>query len=239
MWKKDIGAGFSAPVVAQGKLILFHRVVDKEVVDALDAATGRGIWSFSYPTLYRDDFGFDEGPRGVPTIADGRVYTFGAEGMLHCIDFATGKKIWSVDTRATFEVKKGYFGAAGSPLVEGGKVIMNIGGAHAGLVAFDAATGKTLWTATNHEASYSSGVAVTIQGARHALFFTRAGFVDVDPATGKIRYEFPWRARLQASVNVATPIVVDVMVFLSSSYGPGAVLLQITPTGLKQILVFR
>jgi len=235
VWKKEVGQGFSGPVVAQGRLILFHRIGDKEVVEALDAATGRPIWSFDYPTRYRDDFGFDEGPRAAPTVAGGRVYTFGAEGVLNCLDFATGKKIWTVDTQAKFQWRKGYFGAAGSPLVDGDRVLMNVGGSGAGLVGLEAATGKTLWTATSHEASYSSPVIATIQGARHALFFTRAGLVDVDPTNGKIRYEFPWRARMQASVNAATPLVVDDMVFLSASYGTGAVLLQIGASGLKQI----
>ena len=235
VWKKDIGAGFSSPVVAQGRLILFHREGAKEVVQALDAPTGKPIWSFDYPTQYRDDFGFDEGPRATPTIAGGRVYTFGAEGMLHCLDFATGKKIWSADTHKQFQVRKGYFGAAGAPLVDGERVLMNIGGAVAGLAAFDAATGKTLWTVPNQDASYSSPVAATIGGVRHAIFFTRSGLMDVDPATGKVLNQLPWRARMQASVNAATPIVIDDLVFLSSSYGTGAVLLQITASGLKKI----
>jgi outer membrane protein assembly factor BamB len=235
IWKKEVGHGFASPVVAEGRLILFHRIGGKEVVEALDAATGRGIWSFDYPTTYRDDFGFDDGPRAAPTIAGGRVYTFGAEGTLHCLDFATGKKIWSLDTHRQFQVAKGYFGAAGAPLVDGGRVLMNIGGALAGLAAFDAATGKTLWTVPNQEASYSSPVAATIQGLRHALFLTRAGLVDVDPEAGKVRYELPWRARMKASVNAATPIVVDDFVFVSASYGTGAILLQIGTNGLKKI----
>lgn len=235
VWKKDVGEGFSSPVVAQGRLILFHRVANKEVVEALDAATGRPIWSFDYPTQYRDDFGFDEGPRAAPAVAAGRVYTFGAEGVLHCLDFATGKKIWSVDTHRQFQVRKGFFGAAGAPLVDGERVLMNVGGAAGGLVAFDAATGKTLWTSTAQEASYSSPVVATIRGARHALFLTRAGFADVDPATGKLRYELPWRARMQASVNAATPLVIDDQVFLSASYGTGAILLQIAADGLKKV----
>ena len=141
--KKDVGQGFSAPVVAQGRLILFHRLGDKEVIEALDAATGKPVWKFDYATRYRDDFGFDEGPRAAPTIADGRVYTFGAEGTLHCLDFKTGKKIWSVDTHSKFQVRKGYFGAACSPLVDEGRVLMNIGGSPgAGIVAFDASHGR-------------------------------------------------------------------------------------------------
>src|SRR5437867_12045128 len=108
LWKKEVGQGFSSPVVSGDRLILFHRVGNQEKVECLDAKTGRGLWSFDYPTNYRDDFGFDEGPRATPTIDSGRVYTFGAEGGLHCLDFATGKKIWSVDTHQKFSVQKGF-----------------------------------------------------------------------------------------------------------------------------------
>lgn len=235
VWKRDVGAGFASPVVAEGRLILFHRVGEKEVVEALDASTGAAIWRFDYPTQYRDDFGFDEGPRATPTVAGGRVYAFGAEGMLHCLDLASGKKVWGLDTRRQFQVAKGFFGAAGAPLVDGGRVLMNIGGAAAGLAAFDAATGKVLWTAPNQEASYSSPIAATIQGSGHALFFTRSGLVDVDPASGKVRYELSWRARMRASVNAATPLVVDDFVFVSASYGTGAVLLQVGANGWKKV----
>jgi hypothetical protein len=78
VWKKDVGAGFSAPVIAGGKLILFHRVNGEGSVECMEAATGKRLWIFEYATAYRDDFGFDEGPRGTPAIAGGRVYTFGA-----------------------------------------------------------------------------------------------------------------------------------------------------------------
>ena len=220
VWKKEVGQGFAGPVVAQGKLILFHRVGNRETVECLDAKTGKRIWSYDYPTSYRDDFGFDEGPRSVPTVAGGRVYTYGAEGALHCVDLATGKKVWSVETR----VKKGFFGAAGSPLVEGDRVLLNV----AGIVAYHKDTGKVTWTATQDEASYSSGVAVTAGGERHALFLTRAGLVDLEPASGKVRFQLPWRSRSQASVNAATPVMVgENLVFVSASYGTGAVLLEI------------
>lgn len=236
VWKRDVGAGFSGPVVAQGKLILFHRVNDRETVESLDAKTGKTTWKFDYATAYRDDFGFDEGPRATPAIAAGRVYTFGAEGALHCLDFATGKKLWRVDTHSQFGVQKGFFGAAGSPLVEDNRVLLNAGGSNgAGIVALDASTGKTLWTATNDAASYSSPVTAEINGARHALFFTRAGLVDLDPATGKVRFQFPWRARMQASVNAAVPLVIGSLVFLSSSYGTGATLLDLSGGAPKQV----
>jgi outer membrane protein assembly factor BamB len=142
VWRKDVGAGFAGPVVSQGHLILFHRANNREIVEAMDPATGAPQWKYDYATTYRDDFGFDEGPRAAPVIADGVVYTFGAEGQLNALELATGKRLWGEDTRARFKVAKGFFGAAGSPIVDQGRVIANIGGADAGIVAFDTKTGK-------------------------------------------------------------------------------------------------
>ena len=85
-WRKKIGLGFAGPSVADGKLVLFHRMAEKEILDCLDAATGKPLWTASYPASYRDRFGFDEGPRAVPTIDNGRVYTNGAAGILNCAD---------------------------------------------------------------------------------------------------------------------------------------------------------
>src|SRR5918995_4430386 len=98
IWARDIGAGFAGPAVSAGTLVLFHRVNNREVVEAMDAATGKTRWTFDYPTSYRDDFGFDEGPRVVPVIAGGRVFTHGADGWLHALDFTTGRMLWSVDS---------------------------------------------------------------------------------------------------------------------------------------------
>lgn len=228
LWKRDVGQGFSAPSVSEGRVVLFHRTGGREIVEALDAATGKALWSASAPTAYRDDFGFDEGPRAAPAIAGGRVYTFGAEGVLQALDFSNGKRLWSLDANQKYQVAKGFFGAAVSPLVEGGAVLLNIGGRDAGVAAFHKDTGKPLWTATSDEAGYASPTGATIGGVRYALFFTRAGLSAVDPASGKVRFQFPWRARSNASVNAATPLVVEGdLVFLSASYGSGAVLLRI------------
>ena len=144
VWRKNVGQGFSGPVVAQGRIILFHRVANEEVVEALDPRTGATQWRYAHTTSYRDDFGFDEGPRAVPVIANGIVHTFGAQGQLHAIDLAKGTRVWSVDTVQRYRVPKGFFGAAGSPLVEDGRVLANVGGPNAGIVAFDAKTGQAL-----------------------------------------------------------------------------------------------
>jgi len=224
VWRKAVGQGLSGPVVAGGK-----------VVEALDAATGGTLWEYGYPTTYRDDFGFDEGPRAVPVVADGIVYTVGAQGQLHAVDLETGKRVWSVDTQARYQVPKNFFGTGGSPLVEDGRVIANIGGAGAGIVAFDAKTGDVLWTATDHPASYSSAASATINGVRDAVFLTRTGLVGLDPSTGAVRFEQRWRARSASSVNAATPIIVDNTIFVSAEYGPGAGLLRVNGTQLSPL----
>ena len=222
LWRRPAGEGFAGPVVAGERLLLFHRLDGREVLEALDAASGSPIWRHDAPTAYRDDFGFDEGPRSVPVVAGGRVFTFGAQGRLSAVSLETGESLWEVDTAERFGVRKGFFGAAGSPVVDGGRVIANVGGDGAGIVALDVETGAVQWTATSHEASYSSGIAADIGGERLAVFLTREGLVGLDPATGAVRFEQRWRSRLGASVNAATPLVIGDLIFASASYGTGA-----------------
>ena len=89
--------------------------------------------------------------------------------------------------------------------------------------------------ATDHEASYSSPVAATIDGVRHAFFFTRQGLVSLDPENGNVRFSKPWRSRSHASVNAATPVLVGDLLFLSASYNTGAVLLRLRRDGADEI----
>jgi outer membrane protein assembly factor BamB len=235
-WEKKVGQGFSGPVVAGGKLILFNRVGDQEIIECLDAKTGHGIWHVEYPTHYQDDFGFDEGPRGTPAIAGGSVYTMGAEGAVYCVDLQSGHPKWHVNCKEKFQTPKGFFGMACSPLVEGSAVILNIGGRdRAGIVAFDKASGALLWKKTDDEAGYSSPTAATFNGRRYALFFTRAGLDGLDPATGALYFNFPWRSREEASVNAATPLVSGNTIFLTASYETGAVLLNVKKDGVQKV----
>ncbi len=237
VWKRPVGQGLAGVVVASGRVIVFHRVKGEEVIESLDAKTGAPQWRLAYPTTYRDDFGFDEGPRAVPVIADGRVFTYGAEGELTAADLATGKRLWSVHAMQQFGVRKGYFGAAGSPLVEDGRVIANVGGKdkNAGIVAFNAETGAVLWTATNHEASYSSATSATIGGKKRAIFLTREGLVGLDPASGAVQFQQRWRARYAASVNAATPLVIGDVIFISATYETGATALRVKDNTLTPL----
>ena len=143
-----MGEGFAGPVLAGGKLLLFHRQNNQEILEALDPATGKRLWAESEPTSYRDDFGFDDGPRSAPAVdAAGRVFAYGAEGFLRAVDLATGKRLWGFNAMQRYQAPKNFFGAAGTPLVAGDRILLNIGGpSGAGIIAFDAATGRELWS---------------------------------------------------------------------------------------------
>jgi outer membrane protein assembly factor BamB len=191
-------------------------------VEAFDAASGKPLWGFQYASTYEDEFGFDDGPRSMPTVADGVVYTYGAQGMLHALDLATGKKLWHADLQEWYGAKKGFFGTGCSPLVVNGRVHVIVGGKSFGIGAFDAKTGKLKWGATKHEASYSSPV----EAPFGLVFFTRRGLVVTDRESGKVTYEMPWRSRGATSVNAATPVIDGNLVFVSASYGVGAAVLD-------------
>jgi outer membrane protein assembly factor BamB len=236
LWSRRVGNAYSAPVTSRGRLIVFHRVKDSETLDCLDARTGKPLWSYAYPTQYEDRYGYNNGPRSSPAIDGDRVYAYGAEGTLTCLDFETGRLVWQRPANREFRVPQGFFGAGTAPLVEGGLVLLNLGGPEgAGVVAFDKLTGKTAWKMSNDGASYSTPVTRTINGKRLAIFFTQAGLLALEVATGAEAYRFPFRSRMYESVNAASPVVVDDTVFLSATYGVGAVALRMEPGGPKTL----
>src|SRR5439155_342167 len=100
--------------------------------------------------------------------------------------------------------------------------LVNVGGKDAGIVAFALDSGKELWKATSDGASYSSPVLANLGDATHAVFFTRLGVVLVDPKDGTVRFQMRWRARIDASVNAATPLIIGDTAFFSTSYDTGA-----------------
>lgn len=223
VWERAVGNGFAGVAVAEGKAVLFHRLGDEELLEAHDAATGRILWKVGFPTAYRASISPDDGPLCVPVIHGNRVIAYGASGSLHAVDLLTGKKLWSRQALADFGAPEGYFGAGSAPIVEGDKVLVNVGGARqgAGIVAFALDTGKTVWKATDDQASYSAPTAVTLDGVRHIIFVTRLNALSLNPENGAIRFQFPFGQR-GPTVNGATPLVMGDHLFLSASYGIGA-----------------
>lgn len=235
VWKNEVGSGWAGPVVTGERLIIFHRIGDEENVQCLDPATGKERWKHSYRTKYRDDFGFDDGPRATPTIADGRVFALGPNGDFSAVELASGKPLWHHNLLAEYRADKGFFGAACSPLVMGERVLVNVGGKGAGVVAFNVADGKEVWKSTDDAASYSSPVAAEIDGKPAAVFLTRRGLRVLDPTNGKSLYDFPWKPRIEASVQAATPLVKGDEIFLTVSYATGGVLLRAKGGSLDEV----
>ncbi len=237
LWSRTVGAGVAGVAVAGGRVYLFHRVDDRESLESLEETTGKTLWSDSHPTRFRPQVGGGDGPLCTPVVHEGRVIVFGAQGVLACIDAATGKRLWSRDTRLEFGAAEGYFGCGSTPLVIGRRVIVNVGGAkrEAGVVAFDSATGETLWTATAEPASYAAPVCVRIEGHDHAVVVTRYQCLLLDPATGTVRWKFPFGQR-GPTVNAASPLAFgDGHLLVTAAYGIGSVYAAFDARGVTPV----
>ncbi len=228
LWQLPLGSGLAGAAVADGKAIVFHRQQREEIATALDATTGKPLWKASFPTRYVSTISPDDGPRCVPTIHQGLVYLFGAGGQLHCVTLTEGKTVWSRNCAQDYSAPEGYFGAGSSPIVIADRLLVNVGGAdaEAGIVAFDLKTGKTLWKATTEMASYSSPIAARIGQQLQAIFVTRYNALGLDPATGAVLWKFPFGKR-GPTVNAANPLVLGDQLFVTASYGIGAVYAQL------------
>ncbi len=253
VWQRELGTGYAAPTIARGRLYQFDRIGDRATLFCLNAETGQELWKASYATDYEDFFGYNNGPRCCPVVDGDRVYVYGAEGMLHCVEAASGKPIWNVNTFEKFGVVQNFFGVGSTPVVEGDLLIVVVGGSPpeshnlgpasldrvkgngSGIVAFDKYTGEVKYKITDELASYASPVLATIDGRRWCFVFARSGLVGFDPANGKVDFQFPWRAAMLESVNASNPVVVGNQVLVSETYGPGSALIEVRPGGYKLI----
>lgn len=228
VWECVKGEGYASPAIVAGRLLLFHRVDEKERIDCLDALTGRRFWTHEYPVDYRDDFGYGSGPRCGPVVSGGKVVTFGVTGWLKCFDLASGVLEWQHDCETEFDMTKSFFGTGASPLVHGNHVIVNLGGSEDRCVsAFDLRDGKLVWTA-KHEwgQSYASPISAKLGGRDRVIVFAGGksepsigGVLSLDPATGAADDAFFWRARRYPSVNAQTPVLCGPdRVFVSQAY---------------------
>lgn len=235
LWKKNVGAGFAGPAVVNGKLYLFHRQNEKEILECMDAAKGTVIWKSIADAAYMDQFGFDNGPRAVPTVHDGSVYTLGANGVVRSTDARKGRLNWTIDCRKKFGADKGFFGFACAPLVHGKNLLLNISGKKGGIIALDTASGKLRWTATQDEASYASPIIANFNNTPQALFFTRAGLASINPADGAVNFTHPWQPAIRASVNACTPVAAGNLIFISTSYSKGATVLAVNGKKIETV----
>lgn len=134
LWEMKTGSGYAAPAVAGRRLVFFHRLGDEEVVECLDAETGKRHWQHRYRTDYNDRYDFSDGPRSTPVIDGNLVFTHGAAGHLLCLELRTGHVIWELQTSQRFKVPRDFFGVGSSPLIDGNVLVVNVG-APGGLVS--------------------------------------------------------------------------------------------------------
>jgi outer membrane protein assembly factor BamB len=233
-WRVAIGEGFSTAVVAGGRVYSMDTDGAAEFVFALDADDGTSRWRISLGRSPRDNYG-GHGPRTTPTLHADRLFVLSAEGRLLSLDAATGREIWSRDLAKDFGFRPPAEGAASCPLVDGGRVFAMVGGATGPTVAaFDRETGRTLWTALDDRASYSSPVLLPFNAQRQLLLLTARRLVSLVPENGTLLWSYPWET--YDGVNVATPIPAGKdRVFISSGYDQGAALIEAAGSGARPV----
>lgn len=220
LWKANVGIGFSSVSVSAGRMFTMgNTMTNVDTVWCLDAASGRVIWTNSYPCALDPKY-YEGGPGATPTVDGSRVFTFSKKGHVLCLDAASGKTIWSRNIADELSLKLPEWSFAGSALVEGDLVIANAGRAG---TALDKKTGRIVWTSSSEPGGYATPVPFEMNGQRAVAIFSAKTLVAVDPRTGRKLWEFPWETG--RDVNAADPIVRGDKIFISSS--TGSALLQV------------
>ncbi len=226
---KGAGEGYSSFAIRDGRLFTLGARDGNEHVVAFDAASGKRLWEVPNGRRFSNDRG--SGPRGTPTVDGDRVYAFGASGDLAVLEAASGKVVWRVNVLSKFGGSNIRWGLSESPLVLEDRVLVQAGGRGAGIVALRKTDGAEIWRSQGDEPGYSSAVLQEIGGVRQAVFFTAERAVGLDVNDGRLLWSYDRVANRTA--NIATPIVRGNHVFLSSDYGTGAALLELSGSAGK------
>lgn len=239
LWRRPVGEGWSGfAVVGSTAVTLEQRTEDAgegemttEVVAAYDLRSGEPIWTHSAEAAFETVVG-GNGPRSTPTIEDGRVYAYGATGILRALSLDDGELFWQRDVKADHPGPSPEWGYAASPLLTpDGLVVVSAGGEGSLLVAYDAETGEPRWSGGDDDAGYSSPSLHVIDGVPQILSLNASSVTSHDPATGEALWTTDWYA---GQPNVAQPVVLDdddaaggARVLASTGYGRGSKLFQV------------
>jgi outer membrane protein assembly factor BamB len=218
-WKVTIGDGVATPALVGDKLYTYSRQGGNEIVRCLNAANGDEIWQDKNPAeAPSGPAGGFPGPRASPTVADGKVVTFGVDSTLTCLDAASGSKVWRKDSLG--DVPR--FSTSSSPIIVDGSspgerlVIAQYGSeSGGGIVAYDLANGKRKWIWDGDGAAYASPTPLTVAGTQSVVAETAGNIVALSPADGKLLWKTPFKVRY----NAATPVVDGQMVVYSGGGG--------------------
>ncbi len=197
IWRRPIGPGWSSFAVQGDLLYTQEQRGDDEIVAAYKVSTGEPVWQHRDAARFWESVG-GAGPRGTPTLSNGRVYTLGATGILNALDAADGAVVWSHNAASDTGAKDPGWGFTSSPLVLNDLVVVATSGR---LVAYDAATGDRRWLGPAGGAGYSSPHLITIDGVPQIVLLRGARTTSVSPADGTLLWEYSW----QPSVSILQP----------------------------------
>lgn len=223
VWQREIGPAFSSFACVGDRVYTCGTADNKQVLLCLKADTGEPVWTRAIEPEYRERQGGD-GTRATPAVHDGRVHIIGALGRLLCVNADTGEELWS----RQFDAKP-QWGYSGSVLIEGGLVIVPVGGPDAALVALNAKTGEEVWICGSGLVGYATPYPFTLEGRRYIVGFMGKEALIGEADTGRQVWNMSWQT--DWDVNAATPIFHDGQLLLSSGYRHGATLLKLTRAG--------
>jgi len=233
-WKVTVGIGHSSPVMANGRIYVFARQGEDEVLQCLDAVTGKELWRSAQPisyTMHEAATGHGKGPKSTPVVSNGNVYTFGISGVLSGHDASTGKLKWRLDFSNKYPKTSPLFGTAMSPLIDSGMLMAHVGGHDQGaLIAVDPATGTIKWSNAVDGPAYSSPIVVTLAGVRQLVTSTQKNVIGVEVATGKLLWKLP--AKTQYDENSVTAVAFKDMVVVARE-GQGLTALRLEKQGAE------
>jgi len=228
-WKTTVGTGDATPALVGDKLYVFTRQGDDEVVLCLNAADGKEIWSEKYAAkpVTGPSARQHPGPRSSPAVAEGKVVTLGVDGVVSCLDAATGKLAWRKDP---FPGVVPMFFTAMSPMIVDGMAIAQLGGRGNGaILAYDLATGDEKWRCEGEAPEYASPVLLTVDGTKQIVTLSDKSVVGVGLADGKVLWQLPFMPQRMA-YNAATPIV-DGQTVIYTGAGRGTKAVKIEKQG--------
>jgi outer membrane protein assembly factor BamB len=185
-WRQAVGPGWSSVIVVDGYLVTQEQRRESEAVVCYEAETGKEVWVHSEAARFEEGVS-GIGPRATPTFHDGKIYAYGANGILVCLDAATGKALWSTKARDE-KTPPPMWGYSASPLITDGKVIVFVGGTK-GTVAFDAASGAPAWSREGGEHSYVSAQLATLRGKPQIVMQDNKRMAGLAVADGAVLWE--------------------------------------------------
>jgi outer membrane protein assembly factor BamB len=204
-WRVEVGLGYATPLVVGDRVFLFTRQKDEEVLTALEAASGRVLWRTAYLAPFAMNPATSRhgpGPKSTPTFADSRLFTLGMSGIVSAFDAATGQRLWHTPPTPVEPL----YHTATSPVVDGGLVIVHVGGHGSGaLTAFEVASGEVTWRWTGDGPAYGSPMVFELGGTRQVVTFTQEHLVGVSLATGELLWRRPFTT--QATTTSQTPLL--------------------------------